>query len=196
MTEGTQYEIRVVAFPSAIPLDCRATTRCCASSRRAIKSGWCCCHSRFSMTWAACSEPITEETARRQRRQRFRPVASRSTPQRRLSTADAATPGATQGRPTQDAVAATLEPPSADPTPPAEPLICPHLSPRAADLHPHAHVRAGDGTMIRSSHQPPPSGLAAACPATPRRSAVVTNSTHRPPWPIRRQPSRKRRFQS
>ena len=34
-------------------------TRCCASSARATRSGWCRCHSRFSTTLAACGGPIT-----------------------------------------------------------------------------------------------------------------------------------------
>src|SRR5208337_2284892 len=33
-------------------------TRCCASSARATRSGWCRCHSRFSTISAACGAPI------------------------------------------------------------------------------------------------------------------------------------------
>jgi hypothetical protein len=82
--------------------------------------------------------------------------------------------------PPQDPVAATLEPPSADPTLPAEPLICPHsaLSPRAADLHPHAHVKAGNGTMIRS----PPAAIVRSCCRVPRHAVEIRchQRTHRP----------------
>ena len=60
------------ASPSCMPAVCASArpprwklvpstgpTRCCASSAKATRSGWCRCHSRFSTSWAACGGPIT-----------------------------------------------------------------------------------------------------------------------------------------
>ena len=75
-------------------------------------------------------------------------ITSRTTPQRRPGTADAATPGATHcrldARPCRPATRTTQRGASAADR--AADLSA--LSARAADLHPHAHPPAGDGSMI------------------------------------------------
>ena len=86
--------------------------------------------------------------------------------------------------PPQDLAAPPLGQPSAEPAPSDEPRICPRCHRGAAHLHPHAHVTAGDGTMIRSTRTPT-TVLVLLPRAAPRREDPChqRNPTP-PPWPL------------
>jgi hypothetical protein len=106
-------------------------------------------------------------------------ITSRATPQRRPGAAIAATPGVTQARSAAGSRRAT-DPArrGADVADRATDLSA--LSSRAADLHPQAHAKTGDGTMICSTH------LRRRPPLLPPRAtgtlsrATVTNATDAP----------------